>query len=118
MVAKLPVIGWPGARLVGAGGRGEKGDLEKKLTGDGDAEERAESEGAAGGAGGRLGADTGGGATGVDSRRGLAMELQLRLVDLFAATACPRRVPRRRTGTPAVRGLVRRCSSGGVQGGG
>jgi hypothetical protein len=25
----VPVIGWPGARLAGAGGRGEGGDLRK-----------------------------------------------------------------------------------------
>jgi hypothetical protein len=46
---------------------------------------------------GQLGAETGGGAAGVDSRTGLAVELQLRLEDHSAATAWPRRVPRRRT---------------------
>jgi hypothetical protein len=46
---------------------------------------------------GQLGVETGGGAAGVDSRRGLAVELQLRLEDHSAATAWPRRVPRRRT---------------------
>jgi hypothetical protein len=46
---------------------------------------------------GQLGVETGGGAAGVDSRRGLAVELQLRLEDHSAATTWPRRVPRRRT---------------------
>jgi hypothetical protein len=97
------------AQARGAWDRGGVGNHVGVLTGGRCGRRRAKSEGAAGGAGGRLGADTGGGAAGVDSRRGLAVELQLGLVDLFAATACPRRVPRQRTGRWQRR---RRAASG------
>jgi hypothetical protein len=64
--------------------------------------------------GGQLGVETGGGAAGVDSRRGLAVELQLRLEDHSAATAWPRRVPRRRRNAGGARlGQARLAQSGG-----